>query len=158
MIRMKDIPADYVHTLTITEYVIGECPSELARLLQLLPHLRTFRMKGNREWQPPLNCGRLISFNGMLHKTLSSKSYNRNLEEIEIHNMSITQIVIDVIAAIPRYTQLKLIWSQVLHEPDLMTTTLCNPTFLQMDGDNHNYKFGNERWMYHFLRTTKIAR
>ena len=153
MLRNKSIPADCVHTLTIDEYIIGECPSGLARLLQLLPQLKTFRMRGNRESQPPLNCGRLISFNGMLYKTFSSRSHLTKLENIEIINMSITQIIIDVIAAMPRYHRLELRRSQVVHTPDLMTTTLCNPTFLHMHGD-----IGKEMWMYSFLRTTTIAR
>ena len=63
----KSVPAHCVHTLTIKEEIIRECPSELARLLQLLPHLKTFRIIGNRESKPTLNCGRLISFNGMLY-------------------------------------------------------------------------------------------
>ena len=158
MLRNKSIHADYVHTLTITEYIIGECPSELARLLQLLPQLKIFRMRGNRESQPPLNCGRLISFNGLLSKTFSSRSYLTKLEKIEIINMSITQIIIDIIAAIPRYHRLELWRSQVVHGPDLMTTTLCNPIFLHIQGEKLEYGFSKEMWMYLFLRTTKIAR
>ena len=158
MLRNKSIPADYVHILTITEYIISECSSELARLLQLLPQLQTFRIRGNRESQPPLNCGRLISFNGMLYKTLSSRSHLTKLEKIEIIDMSISQIVIDIIAAIPRYHRLELRRSRVVRAPDFMTTTLCNPTFLHVQGETFEYGIGKEMWMYPFLRTTKIAR
>lgn len=153
MLRNKSIPADYVHTLTIDECIIGECPSELARLLQLLTQLKTFRIRGNRQSQPPLNCGRLISFNGMLHKTFSSRSHLTKLENVEIINMSITQIIIDIIAALPRYHRLELRRSQFVRAPDLMTTTLCNPTFLHMHGD-----IGEGMWVFSFLRTTTIAR
>lgn len=153
MLRNKSVPAHSVHTLTIKEDIIRERPSELARLLQLLPHIKTFRIMGNRESKPPLNCGRLISFNGMLYKIFSSKSHLTKLEKVEIINMSITQIIIDIIAAIPRYNRLELRWSEVAHAPDSMTTTLCCPAFVHMQGN-----MGTITRMYFFLRNTKIAR
>ena len=159
---LKTIPTFSIHSLTITEYIIGECPAELARLLQLLPQLRTLRIKGNRQtessfsWDslPPLKCGRLVSFNSLLYKTLSSKSRLRALDCLEIIDCSITQVLIDVIAAIRSYTRLVWTRSHILHEPDLMQHTHCNVRTVQMSGT----RFGNDRWMSRFLSYTRISK
>ena len=159
---LKTIPTFSIHSLTITEYIIGECPAELARLLQLLPQLRTLRIKGNRQtessfsWDslPPLKCGRLVSFNSLLYKTLSSKSRLRALECLEIIDCSITQVLIDVIAAIRSYTRLVWTRSHILHEPDLMQHTHCNVRTVQMSGT----RFGNDRWMSRFLSYTRVSK
>ena len=158
LLRMKNIPPSYVHTLTIIESVLGECPSEFARLLQLLPLLKFLRIKGSRgefgfDSQAPLNCGRLISYNGILHKTLSSKSYHTKLEHVEIINMSITQIVIDIIATIPGYDRLTLTSSQIVHQPDIMQSTLCNVRYLVMNGGDS----ARTKWTYRFLRNAKLC-
>ena len=158
---IKAIPAYLIHSLTITEYIVGECPSELARLLQLLPQICVFRIKGNRQtestfsWDslPPLNCGRLISFNSLLHKTLSSPSKLRNLERLELIDCSITQVLIDLIATIRSYRHLVWTRSHILLKPNLLESIHCNVNIMYIEGT----RFGNEIWMGQFLRSTRIC-
>jgi hypothetical protein len=155
------IPAFSIHSLTITVYIIGECPSELAKLLELLPQLRIFRIKGNRQtessisWDslPPLNCGRLVSFDSLLYKTLSSKPKLLTLERLEIIDCSVTQVLMDIIAATRSYTRLVWTRSHLLHKPDVMQHAHCKVRTVHFNGT----RFGDERWMGRFLSYARIS-
>ena len=155
----QDDSRSTIRTLSITESVIGNRPSDFARLLALLPYLRALRIKGNtftgssRISSPRLDCGRLISFNSLLYKTLSSPNNLQTLEQLEIIECSATQILIDIIAAIRSYNRLVFRRSRVVHEPDLMDHTNCNVKIVEIYGMSFRYA----NWMGQFLQRTRIC-
>lgn len=163
-LNSKTILPNSVHELTIGEQIIRECPSELARLLQLVPHVRILRITGSRrdngpyfrESHRPLICGRLISFSGILYKTLTSQTYLPRLEHIEVINLSMTQIMFDILAAIPQYSTLTLSGCLITEYPDpMMATKLCKVSFLHL---KRNYASGDEARLVDFLANTNIGR
>jgi hypothetical protein len=138
---------------------MGIRPSDFARLLALLPYLRVLRIKGSTftgsslTSSPPLDCGRLISFNSLLYKTLSSPNNLQTLEQLEIVECSATQILIDIIAAIRSYNRLVFRRSRVVDEPDLMDHTNCNVKIVEIHGTSFRYA----NWMGQFLQRTRIC-
>ena len=156
---IKTIPASTIRTLSITESIISNCPSDFARLLALLPYLRALRIKGRTftgssiTSLPPLDCGRLISFNSLLYKTLSSHNNLQTLEQLEIIECSTTQILIDIIVAIRGYNRLVFRRSRVVDEPDLIDHTNCNVKIVEIHGTSFRYA----KWMGQFLQRTRIC-
>jgi len=155
----KTIPQSTIHTLTISESIISECPSELAKLLQLLQHLRVLRIKGPGKsdpsitWSssPRLKCGRLVSFNGLLHKSLSTRL--QTLDQLEIIDCSVTQIHIDIIVTIKSYKHLVLRSCEFLEDPDLMWHTNRNVRTVQMERP----RLGIASPTSQFLKCTRIC-
>jgi hypothetical protein len=125
--------AKSIRTLTISDTVIAECPSALSRFLQLLPNLEKFRIKGTAS-SKPLNHGTLISFNGLLHKTLISTRYLQNLKSLDLINLSLTHLITDIASVNPKIRQLNLITCENLGSPNPTNFTSCKVQYLHYHG------------------------
>jgi hypothetical protein len=125
--------AKSVQNLTISDTVIAECPSALSRFLQLLPNLKKLRIKGTTT-SKPLKHGTLISFNGLLHKTLISTRYLKNLKSLDLIDLSLTHLVTDIASVNPRILQLNLITCDILGLPNPTKFTSCKVQYLRYRG------------------------
>jgi hypothetical protein len=105
----KDVALS-IKSLTIDSRLLlstNASSSPVANILRRLSELTTLRITGT-DRSELVKGGNFALEDGAFFKILTSGGHLRNLRRLEIHNLRVTRILIDIIAALPSYVDLDL--------------------------------------------------